>query len=283
VTSERIVSWILAGVSTLVEVGLWIAVIVIAIVKWREVKPLLLRGLAYAGIRLALGLPMTVLVLTHMDWTKISPQMTPQLVDAMAGIMVLAQLGTLAVQLAHGTFELPSAVACDPTGTPFPLFTSRPGRVRGLGVGAATGAGAAVLSLALFMLVKVDAGQELKAIVKMLPGIDWRSPAVMLGASLPLVLSAALAEEVTYRGILQPLIAGPRNGSRVRPIIAIVVTSLLWAFGHSLNTNAPFLKLGQVFLIGLAFGAIARKWSVEASAAAHLVLNLVATLGAWAL
>jgi len=274
----RIFALVLGGLSGLVSLALWVAALVIALRSWRETRPLLFRGAIYAAIVMALGAPTAILVTLHLDIRAFVPNLPPVSASVVRIVVATVQVGVAVVALVHGMFEVPAAVIVARERRPFPLLLGQQGRFAGWIVGAGCGAVLAVLSVVVFHVLKIDAGSDLKNVLKALPAVDWGAPVVTFGVLLPAVSAAALTEEVTFRGILQPLLGDQPNASRFRANAALVATSLLWACAHSLNTSSPLVKLGQIFAIGLLFGGIARRYSVEASAVAHLTLNAVAVL-----
>ncbi len=239
------------------------------------------RGFGYSSVKLGLGVPAAVLLLWHLDVAAFAPGLPPGVSETIGGLAVVFQIIGMVITLLHGSLQVPAAVFAGGERHPFPCLFGRPERFAGWGLGAGSGALLGVASVAVFHLLRIDVGADLKNLLKMMPGVDWHAPAIVLGVSLPAILGAALGEEVMYRGVLQALLS-QRLAGRAGSFLAIVLTSLIWALAHSLNTDAPWVKLGQIFVIGLAFGAIARRYSVEASALAHLALNLMALLGGWA-
>jgi hypothetical protein len=136
-----------------------------------------------------------------------------------------------------------------------------PFRWRNLSIGAGLG----------LLLVPVAIGLELMFAWGGLvadPDVERLSEQLLgpLASSIPgiltLGLAAALGEEPLFRGAMQP-----RFG--------LVLTSLLFALLHS--TYGLSVATLLVFLLGLALGMVAKRWSTVASMAAHAVYNM--TLG----
>jgi len=59
-----------------------------------------------------------------------------------------------------------------------------------------------------------------------------------------------------------------------------VIITLTWALPHFPNTDAPLVKVTQVFLFGLILAEIARRDSVRSAIAAHVGLNLTSVIAA---
>ncbi|MBI5543860.1 MAG: CPBP family intramembrane metalloprotease [Deltaproteobacteria bacterium] len=118
----------------------------------------------------------------------------------------------------------------------------------------------------------------MKVVLENLSGVSWSSgPAIVLG-TFAFVLGAAVSEEILFRGLVQGWLARLLGRSVVSVVSAIVVTSALWALIHMFNTTSASWKLAQIFLIGLALGELARRYSVEASICAHVTLNVTVTV-----
>ena len=94
-------------------------------------------------------------------------------------------------------------------------------------------------------------------------------------------VSIGLFEETAFRALLIPLIAEGLKNRKGAPIIAILLSSGIFALAHLFNLfggagfGATLLQIGYTFLTGCMFGAIfvlAR--SVAAPAIAHTVYNI---------
>jgi membrane protease YdiL (CAAX protease family) len=150
--------------------------------------------------------------------------------------------------------------------------------LRGWAGAAAVGALGGVVSVYAFRFLGVRESDDVQRIYQLFPSLDWRSPAVQLGIGLPSALAAAVSEEVFYRGIIQPWLARRFGNLTVGVVLAIAITTALWTATHSLNTDHIALKLGQIAVLGVLFGLMARRRGVETSMVAHLCLNLLAVL-----
>ena len=154
------------------------------------------------------------------------------------------------------------------------------GATRGPVVAAAYfGAVAGVASVFVFEALGVEESESLKRILAMMfPGIESAS----LWVSTPVILlfgaAAAVAEELSYRGVVMGFVQRLSPGSRSMAIAAVVVSASLWAVLHLNMTNAPAVKFTQILLLGLAFGWLARRHCIEAAIAAHLALNVAAVV-----
>jgi uncharacterized protein len=103
-------------------------------------------------------------------------------------------------------------------------------------------------------------------------GAVWNPAPLMLGgaaAAAGLVLVQASAEELFFRGWLQPVLA-----ARWGPWIGLITTSLVFGAGHAVVGASTGLALVNITLAGLLFGLLAlRTGGLAAPAAAHWLWN----------
>lgn len=134
----------------------------------------------------------------------------------------------------------------------------------------AVGVGAALYSAILFMLT--------------LPGVgDLFREAIGSGArvtplTLVMILEFAFTEEIFFRLGIQNFIAAKLVRRRRGYEIAIVITAILWTLGHVGVLNPDWVKLAQVFPIGLALGWLYRRYGTESTIIAHSLFNLLGGL-----
>lgn len=107
-----------------------------------------------------------------------------------------------------------------------------------------------------------------------IPGIEESMQAMMSGVTNPFVaivlaISTGFGEEVFFRGAIQP-----RMG--------IVLTAVLFTFLHA-QYGFTWILLG-LFLVGLTFGWLAKRYGTMAAVVAHVLYNLAAViLNVWVL
>jgi membrane protease YdiL (CAAX protease family) len=164
----------------------------------------------------------------------------------------------------------------------YPLLSRAKERFGGWGLACMFGTVSGVVTAFVFQALEIKEGQSITWMVEtLMPGLSdvplWGQYAL----ALPTLLAYAIAEEVTYRGILQGWISRLLGDKRGAVIIAVVITSIAWAIAHASNTDAIGIKLTQIFLLGLAFGWLARRYSVEAAIIAHLSLNAAVIVAAY--
>lgn len=149
---------------------------------------------------------------------------------------------------------------------------------RGVWLGLWTGGVAGVISLVAMLALGVEEGAGVKALQAMFPGADDLPWPVLLITSMATVTLFAIAEEVTYRGLLLP--AGWRAFGRtgVGFWVSATLVSAVWSVMHLGNTDSPLIKMAQIFLLGLWFAWLARRFGLPAAIAGHVGLNLVAAV-----
>lgn len=266
--------------ASLVQLGVFLGVLVYGVMRWNECRPRFGRAALVATAILVLSVPAAALGALYMDLGAMLPKTLPAgpssdgLMTALRVVMLAATLVTALLTFLHNVLMVPVVALLKAPRPAFPLLFGETPPFAGVGLAAAIGVGFGVLSYVLFVALDVQAGELMKWYMELYPGVDFQSPGVVAGVLLPFVLSAALAEELTYRGVIQPFIARILGDGRAAFGVSLVVTSLLWALAHSANADNPALKIGQIFVLGLAFGGLARRFSIEAAMVAHLGLNL---------
>ncbi len=270
----------LTGLAGAAQLGVILAVIVAAIRAWPETRGAWRPGLMLAGLAAALGIPNRIVGAMYTDVSAMLPFLPAQdqepveaLIVALPGMVFGVAIG-VALYGAHYalTLKLGSGQA-----HPFPLLTGQSQPTRGWGLALALGVGAGLLSTALFRLLAIEVGELMELAEDLTPGLDREAWWFNWLVVLPWTLAAAIQEELMFRGVVQRFLARWFGRGEVGGWLAIVATSLFWACLHAPNTSAMGFKLVQIFLLGLIFGALARKRGVEASILAHMSLNFAAT------
>ncbi|MHC4249853.1 MAG: lysostaphin resistance A-like protein [Planctomycetota bacterium] len=153
---------------------------------------------------------------------------------------------------------------------------------RGVVAAALFGVVAGVASCIVFDALDVKESETFRRFVdSMFPNIESASPWVRMSVFLSFAMAAAVAEELTFRGVVMGFVQRLSPG-RTMAIAAATVSASLWAVEHLNITNAPMVKFAQILLLGFAFAWFARRYRIEAAIAAHLGLNVAAVLvGFW--
>ncbi len=238
------------------------------------------RGLVVGAIVLLLAVPQLLSTFVYLDiGTMLSDLGLPRLEWAVR-LGSLAGLGLGLVSSLLGACWI-VLVYCVAVGEwtrlrpQTPILAGRlPPEPTRLAVSAAVGAVAGVGFTLWFHHLGVEAGQGLEQLQAYYPGLAEASPMTRALTALPYVTSAALTEEIVFRGALLGFLlrVGKERGWVV--VSAAVAVSLVWAMLHLSVTDAPSLKLLQIGLLGLVLAEIARRWNLESAILAHLGLNL---------
>lgn len=95
----------------------------------------------------------------------------------------------------------------------------------------------------------------------------WRggTPSVVV---LGLLCVAAVHEELVFRGVCFEAL------SRIGPVLAVCVTSVMFALLHSFNTNVGFIALLNIGLGGVFLGLARLRWGLAAAVGAHAAWNM---------
>lgn len=283
-TPPDLMSLLMAQLMLMLQLGIGVAVLTVAFTRWPQVRERYRPGLLLGAIVFVLGLPSLVATSLYFDVGALlplgqEPQVARFLGPVLKAVMALVGLGTAVL----GLFFLPlklgvGELALTDGRRAYPWLLDGRRDTRGWGLAAVVGAAAGALSMLLFWSLGVDEGPALEVMRKLFPRLSPDDPTTLLVVTLPAVVVAAVSEEVVFRGLVQPWLTRWLGGGTRAVALAVVVTSAAWAFAHWGNTDAPWLKVGQIFLFGLALGALARRHSVEASMVAHAALNVVAVL-----
>jgi membrane protease YdiL (CAAX protease family) len=264
--------------SLLAFVG-WVVILVTAIVRWSDTRLYLREGVILGVLFLVLSLPGTILSAVFLDLSKMLP---PNLVGVGPMLGALASVMSF-VFLLVGAVHIPlkAAVAsmATPERSPFPLLSGRGERYRGWTVAVAIGGIAGVISIVVFDVLGIKAGSAFQMFQMMFPGLSAHPRPLVVLASIPALIAAAVYEEILYRGVLQAWLVRWLGDSSGRVAASIALTSIVWAVAHAANADPMLPKLIQIVLLGFLFGGLARRYSVEASIMAHIALNVMAAIG----
>ena len=88
-------------------------------------------------------------------------------------------------------------------------------------------------------------------------------------------ISFAFIEEITFRLGIQNIIVANFGWFKENYWWAIFTSSVLWTLAHVGVLEPNWVKMVQIFPIGLAFGWLFRKYGVESCMIAHIVFNVV--------
>jgi len=264
-----------------VQGGVFVFVVVLAVLDRRRFKQYyrtgLLIGLACFGmVSLSTGL-----ALAHIDLSAFMDRFVPSegLLGAFFYVGLFIGFCILVLRIGwHMVLYYVAAAEWSSSGRAgFPLLEGGGDiRWRGMAGAAAFGVGAAVVSTVIFLMLGVEESEPLQRMGEMLRGVGEVSPAIRIPIVLLAISVPAIVEELAYRGVLLGFLVRHSGGRRGAIVASVVGVSLLWALIHLMNTDAPLVKLSQIFVVGVVLCEFARRVSVEAAIAGHLGLNLAA-------
>lgn len=262
------------------QVAVYLAVVIVAVKHLDETRATWTPGLWLAGLVVLLALPNRIVGAMFVDMGAILPMLpSPDGGPIEALLVSLPQLavGVLVSLGLVGFFYAVTLRLDSGQSHAFPWLTRQPQPTRGWGIALALGIGGGLLSTAAFRLMDIEVGELMEFAENLTPGLDREAWWFNWLVVLPWTLSAAIEEELMFRGVVQRFLARWFGRGEAGAWVAIVLTSLFWAALHAPNTTDMGFKLVQIFLLGLVFGALARKRGVEASIVAHMALNFSAT------
>lgn len=254
-------------ISGVVELALFILVVVLAALSGQGFVRYWKRGLLLGVVVVAMVLPSSIYSVLHVE------------VDDLAFYMGMLIGVGLTVLKAGWWMVVFIAAACQYERlkrNTMPLLTGD-GRLSwgwvagGLIFGMLAGA----VSSIVFILMGVEVSDLLKSLDGVLLLSENDGDLFFILASLGFVTGMAVVEELVFRGVLQGALLRVAKG-KLAVVVTMILVSGLWASLHLLNTNAPMLKMGQIFLIGLVLCEITRRGSLEAAIAGHVGLNWMA-------
>lgn len=257
-----------------------IAVIVAGIVRWQRIRPAFKPGVMVGAALLLLNLPSMVASVAYIDPSMLFPEDESARTFAEIGFRVgvagafvfaFAKVFLVALQIGLGEDAFPQRSS-------YPTLLERPVRFTGWKTGALIGTVAALVSTLLFWMLDAELGPSIEWLRNLAPGYARVPMAVQLAIALPAVAGIAVAEEIFFRGVVQQWMVRLAGGGGTVVVAAIVLTSVFWSVGHAGNVEPAWFKLSQIFVLGLIFGGLAHRHGVESSCAAHVCLNLVATI-----
>jgi membrane protease YdiL (CAAX protease family) len=127
-------------------------------------------------------------------------------------------------------------------------------------------------SVALFLVTKPQLSQMWQKNVGS-PSAGFENVITIQG--ILLVLEFAVAEEIIFRLGIQSFLVKYLKLEGQGYWIAILITSVLWTLGHAGTLDPDWVKLAQIFPMGLMLGWLFRKYGAEGTILAHGLLNVV--------
>lgn len=136
--------------------------------------------------------------------------------------------------------------------------------------------GAVIYSYVLFKLTSPAISDALKNILGREGNIN-RSGELTFTLVFTMI-SIGISEELSFRFVIQNYLAKKITYIRNRYWIAIVFSALFWTLAHGGTTNPEWVKLVQIFPVGLSLGWMYKKFGLESCIIAHASFNILMTL-----
>ncbi|OQA18444.1 MAG: Sporulation-killing factor biosynthesis protein SkfC [bacterium ADurb.Bin363] len=95
--------------------------------------------------------------------------------------------------------------------------------------------------------------------------------------SFHIAICAPFTEEPSYRFFYLAIFLWLLKNFRFRWIVAILLSSLVWTFGHTGSLNPEWMRFIQIFTYGLLLGWLFKRRGLEACIVSHLISNIVLT------
>lgn len=134
--------------------------------------------------------------------------------------------------------------------------------------------GSALFTYILFKITSPKVSDILVRFTESNPNSNDVSTLALVAYSLSLVIT----EELTFRFITPNLIAKKFKLEGKKYWIAIIFSAMFWSVAHSGTLDPEWVKLVQIFPIGLALGWLFKNYGLESTIFAHAGFNILMTL-----
>ena len=134
--------------------------------------------------------------------------------------------------------------------------------------------GFVVFSFVLFKITSPEIAESLKELSDTEKARTGIGPEPSIGMAIYL-LEFAFAEEITFRLGIQNYLARIFHLDGRKYWLAIILASALWSLAHIGVLTPDWVKLVQIFPLGLGLGYLSRRFGIESSIFAHSAFNLV--------
>ncbi len=108
--------------------------------------------------------------------------------------------------------------------------------------------------------------------------VDLSETQIVTPLALVVLLEVAFVEELIFRLAIQNYLGAKLRQRRYGYATAIVLTAALWSLGHVGALNPDWVKLAQIFPLGLALGWLYRKQGTESTMMVHGLFNVLGAL-----
>jgi membrane protease YdiL (CAAX protease family) len=133
------------------------------------------------------------------------------------------------------------------------------------------GVGAVAYSAVLFLITQPRPGLIAQNILS--SDVEILTP-----LTLVVILEFAFVEELIFRLGIQNYLGAKLINKRYGYAIAVVLTAALWSMAHIGSLDPDWVKLAQIFPLGLALGWLYRRQGTESTIMAHALFNLIGGL-----
>lgn len=130
---------------------------------------------------------------------------------------------------------------------------------------------AILYSTILFLLVRPSTSELIQTAFGKAGALDTK----VTVQSILVVLEFAIAEELFFRLGIQSFLVRHLKLTDQTYWIAIVITAALWTVGHAGTLNPEWVKLAQIFPIGLMLGWLFKKYGAESTILVHGLFNVI--------
>ncbi len=131
--------------------------------------------------------------------------------------------------------------------------------------------GAIAYSAVLFLITQPRPGLIAQNLLS--PDVQIITP-----LTLVIILEFAFVEELIFRLGIQNYLGAKLINQRYGYAIAIALTAALWSIAHVGSLEPDWIKLAQIFPLGLALGWLYRRQGTESTIMAHALFNLIGGL-----
>ncbi|MFZ5966832.1 MAG: CPBP family intramembrane glutamic endopeptidase [Bacillota bacterium] len=129
-------------------------------------------------------------------------------------------------------------------------------------------------SMLLFAVTSPRLGPGFGEIVTMKRDI-YQIDAKVSGLAALMLIEIAFCEEIIYRLGVQNYIAKLFEFNVQKTYwISILFTAILWTFGHANTLDPQWVKVMQIFPLGIGLGVLFQKYGVESCILVHAVFNI---------
>ncbi|HSD84872.1 MAG TPA: CPBP family intramembrane glutamic endopeptidase [Anaerolineae bacterium] len=135
--------------------------------------------------------------------------------------------------------------------------------------------GLALAAVAYSAVLFLIAQPRIAAAIRDAASADVR---VLTPLSLVLIVEFAFVEELIFRLGIQNYLGAKLINKRYGYASAIVLTTVLWTLGHVGSLDPDWVKLLQIFPLGLALGWLYRKQGIESTILVHGLFNVLGAL-----